>query len=340
MDFLATLTDLPGSVTLQDLPADSPTRARAFLDANEPRSLIWNGGPLRPALLRSVAAAAIPATLINAQVDGIIAGTSRWIPGAAKAAVQAFDLILTADGATATRLRRGGVAPEKVRATGPILEDPIPLTYDANEFTVMVEAMQSRPLWHASHVTGSEVKDMAAAHLAASRKSHRMLLVLTPRDLDSGPEVATTLREAGLKTGLRSDGDDPDMDMQAYVTDLEGEIGLWSRVAPLTFIGGTLNGHGPAASPFEQIILGSAVVHGPHKSPHVARFDRLSSVEASREIRTASELGIAVGSLLSPEQTARMAFAGWEEITKSSDLINGLIEAAITHADTAQGRQR
>lgn len=329
---LEQLDDVPPSVIKDMPPADSPTRARTFLDNRKPSTLIWNGGDLRPALLRAVAASDIPATFMNARVAGVIAGASRWIPGAAKAAVQAFETILTADGATATRLRRGGVSTDKVRATGPILEDATPLPHDANELTVMVEALGARPVWYAANIDASEVTHMAAAHLAASRKSHRMMLLISPADIDSGAKVAAILREAGLKTGIRSEGDDPTAEMQTYVADLPDELGLWYRTAPLTFIGGTLSG-GDVTSPYDPIILGSAVVHGTRKAPQQTRFDRLASVEASREIRSASELGIAVGTLLSPEKTARMALAGWEEITRTAEITNDIIETALAYAD-------
>ncbi len=333
---LAKFDSFPKGVESDVMPPDTPHRTRVFLDDWNPSYLIWNGGTLRPAMLRNVHRAHIKATLMNTTVDGILGGGARWIPRAARTAVQAFERVLTVDGATATRLKRGGVPADRVQATGPILEDPIALPHNPHEFTVMAEAVGARPVWFAANVGTNEVKHMAATHLAASRKSHRMLMILTPDDIDSGLEVAATLREAGLQVGLRSDGDDPLPEMQVYVADLPDEIGLWYRISPLTFIGGTLGG-GDVASPFEPIILGSAVIHGPRKHPHRARFERLAGVEASREIRSAAELGIAIATLSSPEQCARMSLAGWEEITRTSDIVNTLIHHAVDQAEQARG---
>lgn len=335
-DTVDAIGSLPATIAISTAPTDSPTKARAFLDHFAPRYLIWNGGALRPALLRAVGNNGMPAVYMNAQVNGIIAGSARWIPGAARAAVSAFEMILTADGATATRLRRGGVPAAKVRATGPILEEPAPPPHDANELTVMVEALEARPTWMAAQVGPSEISHMATAHLAASRKSHRMMLLIAPDSTTDGPKVADELRSAGLKTGLRSDGDDPTADMQAYVADLPNEMGLWYRITPLTFIGGTLS-TGANSSPFDPIAVGSAVIHGPQKSPYQDRFERLANVEASREVRTAAELGIAVGTLLSPEKTAQMALAGWEEITRTAHIINEIVQTAMAYADGERG---
>ncbi len=332
---LPRLEPLPIGATATSIPSESPTKARAFLDHWAPRYLVWNGGPLRPVLLRCVEKSGLGATLINARNSTLFIGGSRWLPRAAKTAVLPFTRVLTADGATATRLIRGGVSREKVVATGPILEEPATLPHDANELTVLVEALSTRPIWFAADVVTSEVTDMAAAHLAASRKNHRLLLILTPRDIDSGPLVAQTLREAGFKVGVRSEGDDPEPEHQAYVADLSDELGLWYRIAPLTFMGGTLSNAG-AMSPLEPIALGSAVLHGPHKSPHETRFARLAEAQASREIRSASELGIVVGALISPEQTARMALAGWTETSQNAEMVNELVSNAIESYEDAQ----
>ena len=326
-DTIGALDVPPHIASVEPVPAETHAKIRAFWDRWTPHYLIWNGGTLRPAILRFAEKAGLRATFINARNAGLLAGSARWLPGAARTAVAPFEHVLTADGATATRLIRGGVSREKITATGPILEEPMPLPHDQYEFTVMAEALGTRPVWFAADVVASEIKDMAAAHLAASRKSHRLLLLITPRDIDSGPDIAQTLRDAGLKVGLRSAGDDPEPEHQAYVADYEDELGLWYRIAPLTFLGGSLGGGG-TVSPFDPIVLGSAVVHGPLKAPHDARFERLTKVESCREIRSAGELGIAISVLTSPEQSARMAVAGWEEITQNADTLNQLIKTA------------
>ncbi len=327
---------LPKGASTVVVPPDSPTRAKEFLDKWMPSSLVWIGGMLRPSLLRSVERGGINAVLINARINGVLGPGPRWLPRAARTAVQPFHRILTADGATATRLRRGGVSPDKVEATGPITEDPMPPTFDQNEMAVMAEAIGTRPCWFASGITAREVSHMAAAHMAASRKSHRMLLLITPNDLEDGADVAQILREAGLQVGLRSDGDDPLPEHQAYVADLPDEAGLWYRIAPLTFIGGSMSS-GATVSPFDPITVGSAVIHATNKGPFRAHFERLSNVQACREVRTAAELGIAIGTLSSPEQSARMALAGWEEITRNAEVVNSIIRGALGHFEEAEG---
>ena len=320
--------DLPPTCTAIEVPADSPTKTRSFLDEMQPSSLIWVGGTLRRTLLRMVAKADLPATLINGRSQDLFGRGFNWLPRLTGNALAPFARVLTADGATATRLIRGGMDSTKVQVTGPIMEDPMPLPHDRYELAVMAEAIGTRPVWLAADVTAPEVSHMAAAHLAACRKSHRLLLLIAPRDVDDGPQVAQVLRDHGLTVGLRSDGDDPEEEQQAYVTDFPSEAGLWYRLSPLTFMGGTFSGNS-ALSPLDPIVLGSAIIHGPKKYPHEAQYDRLAKVEACREVRTAAQLGIAIGTLVSPEHSARMALAGWEEVTRNAEHINALVQDAL-----------
>lgn len=326
--------DLPPSCTAVEAPAESPTKTRSFLDEWQPSSMIWIGGTLRRTLLRVMAKTRLPATLVNASSQHLFGRRFNWLTLPNRSALAHFDRILAADGATATRLIRGGMDSRKVAVTGPIMEDPMPLLHDRNELTVMAEAVGTRPVWLAADVTAQEVSHMAAAHLAACRKSHRLLLLIAPRGIDDGPQVARILRDHGLAVGLRSDGDDPEEEQQAYVTDFPSESGLWYRLSPLTFMGGTFSGDS-ALSPLDPIVLGSAIIHGPKKAPHQAQYERLAKAEACREVRTAGELGIAIGTLVSPEHSARMALAGWEEITRNAEHINALVQDALRTEEEA-----
>jgi 3-deoxy-D-manno-octulosonic-acid transferase len=53
----------------------------------------------------------------------------------------------------------------------------------------------------------------------------------------------------------------PDVDI--YVADTLGELGLIYRIAPIVFMGGSLASHG-GQNPIEAVRLGAAVLHGPH----------------------------------------------------------------------------
>ena len=55
----------------------------------------------------------------------------------------------------------------------------------------------------------------------------------------------------------------PSATTELYVADTIGELGLFYRLAPLVFMGGSLVPHG-GQNPIEPAKLGAAILHGPH----------------------------------------------------------------------------
>lgn len=310
------------SLELCELPAESSTAVRGFLDDLAPSVVVWFG-EMRPVLMATLAKRALPTVLVNVQLDQVRPRGLRLRSRGLRQPLSSFDRIVGVDGATNTWLQKLGIPADRIRVTGLLQEDADPPGHDPNELTVMAEAVGSRPAWFADAVVPGEIAQVVAAHKAASRRSHRMLLIITPRDIADGPDFAQRLSRAGLRSALRSADEPPQEDIQALVADMPGEPGLWYRIAPVCFMGGTLSGpDGPP--PFAAAAVGSAVLHGPFTQPWQSQFRRLALAGAARKVRSGSELGVALGELIGPERPATMAHAGWEEVTRSSLEFNDL----------------
>ena len=97
-----------------------------------------------------------------------------------------------------------------------------------------------------------------------------MLTVIAPRHPDRGAGIVESAKAAGLSVALRSRGELPSPDVDIFIADTLGELGLIYRLAPIVFMGGSLASHG-GQNPIEAIRLGAAVVHG----PNVWNFDEI-----------------------------------------------------------------
>jgi 3-deoxy-D-manno-octulosonic-acid transferase len=137
-----------------------------------------------------------------------------------------------------------------------------------------------------------------------------------PEDLDHAGRTAEALaRDHGLSVARRSLDEEIEDDTQVYIADTEGELGLWYRLAPVAFFGGTLVPGGRPRHPFEAAALGAAILRGPALAaddPNRPVWDRLGQIGACRIVGDAGDLGDAVGDLLAPDRAAQMARAGWE----------------------------
>jgi 3-deoxy-D-manno-octulosonic-acid transferase len=202
------------------------------------------------------------------------------------------------------------------------------LPHNAAERDALAQQLDARPVWLAVGVPEAEEAAVLAAQHAAHRLAHRLLLVLVPADPARGAAVTEAAAALGLRGGRRSADAEPGDDDQIYVADTEGELGLWYRLAPVSFMGGTLEG--PAGrDPLEPAALGSAILHGPRTAPHDDSYARLAARRASQRVTGATGLAEAVIRLLNPERAARMARGGWEVATEGGEVTDRVAGAVL-----------
>lgn len=322
---------------LQPAPADLRLPVEAFLNHWQPDILMWTQGNFSPVLLTD--AARHPSLSARFLIDATAAQTAlaggTRLPGATRDLVSQFDRVLAIDGDAAQRLRRAGVAAERIEVTGALGTMTGVLPCNERERRDLAQMMGSRPIWLAAGVAPEEMPEIVQAHKVASRSAHRLLLLLVPRTPDDAPRLAHDLREANISVVLRADDADPDESAQAYLADGAAEMGLWYRLSPITFIGGTLRPGAASYHPFDAAALGSAVLHGPETGVHAAAYLRLARAGASRTVRTGTDLGQAVEALLSPDKAAAMAHAAWDVTTAGADVGNRVIDLIREHLDKA-----
>lgn len=302
----------------------SPTATATFLDHWRPDVGIICGGALHTALIRAAKARGVPLFWVNAPWER---SANRWRRWASDTGMADFVRIFPATRRDADELRLTGVDPERIEIRGLLREAPVPLPCNEAERDALARRLASRPVWLAAGLGDATFAAVEAAHRHASRLSHRLLLVAVPEEAGQGRALADRFEAEGWAVGLRSAGDRPDAETQVFVADSEGEMGLWYRLAPVSFLAATLDPEGTGPSPYDPAALGSAIVHGPHPGVHKARFERLSLAGASRQIASGDELGPVIAELLAPDKTAALAEAAWRVTSDGAVVADRVIEA-------------
>lgn len=293
------------------LPPDKPQAVAAFLDHWRPDLGIWADGALRPVLLHMAAARGVPMLLADGRAPDLPG--ARWWPRLMPGLMAPFRHVLVQDEGARRLFLRAGAESGAVQVTGPLEVPSRILPVNEAERAALARTIGTRPVWLAMGVPEAEDDAIAAAHLSALRSAHRLLLVLVPDTPARAAALQARLAEQfGLETARRSIDEEPGEEAQVYIADTEGEMGLWYRLAPMTWCGGTLSGPGPLRHPFEAAAMGSAILHGPETGAEGESFGRLHRAGGSRVVRVAADLGEAVGDLLAADRCARLAQAGWD----------------------------
>ncbi|HBU13694.1 MAG: 3-deoxy-D-manno-octulosonic acid transferase [Rhodobacteraceae bacterium GWE1_64_9] len=297
-----------GDAIWQPPPVDRAVAVRAFLDHWRPDAVFLAGGELRPVALTELKRRAVPVAMIECGAPSLPDGRERWFPGLVRAGLDQMHAIHAVDGAAARALLRAG---SDAIVTGRMEEPSAALPCNEAERAALAHLLATRPVWLAAGLPEAELPAVLAAHRACLRLAHRLLLIVVPEDPARSDAVAAQIAaDEGWITARRSAEEDPDAEVEVYFVD-SAEMGLWYRLAPITYLGGTLAGPGALRDPMEAAALGSALMTGPRTGDWAKAVDRLGAARATRPVGTPAELAEALGELLAPDRAARLAQAAW-----------------------------
>lgn len=316
-------------VIWQHVPEESTNEIRRFLTHWAPDLLLWTGGHLQPALIHAAHRTGMQMFLVDAEEDGFDSTGFHWLPDLSRQILALFTQVMASDTAAARRLARLGVTSARVAVTGRLQEAATALPCNEQTRDELAEMLAGRSLWLAAMVQPEELDTILRAHRASLRYSHRQLLILVPDDETRGPNFQARLEADGWRIAVWSHGDLPEETTQILLADTRGEMGLWYRLSPISFMGSSLvSGHG-GRDPFEPAALGSAVLYGPNVSRYLAAYSRLAGAGAARIVRDAGTLTAAITRLSAPDQAAIMAHAAWEvssDGAEATDRLMGLVQ--------------
>ena len=326
--------DLAQSLILQPPPAEAAADCADFLNHWKPTVGLFFEGELRPALIEEAAARKIPLMLINGRQPGLPDGQRDWYPGLLRKTLGEFTAINVVDNNAERMFRKAGAEADKIRILGRMEEPSAALPAFEAEREALAKACAARPIWFAATVPETEERSVLAAHSTAMSFAHRLLLVIAPADPKRAEGLADQLEAQGWVIARRDRDEEPDVDTAIYVVSDPAELGLWYRLAPITFLGGSLAGMGAIRSPLEPAALGSAILHGPRPGPHGVALGRLGAAHAARAVASTHDLAEALSDLLEPDRAARLAQAAWIVASDGAEATEEIIASLHQLIDT------
>ncbi|MGA0539633.1 3-deoxy-D-manno-octulosonic acid transferase [Neotabrizicola sp. VNH66] len=315
--------EAPPGILTDPPPADTMPEVRAFLDHWKPAAAVFSGGELRPVLLQEVVARRLPRMMVEARAPYLTRGRDGWFPGLIRSALLAFPEVLAIDEPAARAFRKAG-AP-LVTIGGRMEERSVVLPCVEAERESLARLTAARPIWFAAAVPEPEERAVVQAHRTAMTLAHRLLLILAPQQPARAEPLAAALEAEGWVVALRSAEQEPDAETEIFVVGDPAELGLWYRLAPITFLGGSLAGTGALRSPLEPAALGSAILHGPRPGAFGPGLGRLGAARGARAVASPSDLSEALGDLLSPDRAARLAQAAWTVASDGAEVTDGVL---------------
>lgn len=298
----------PPDVIHQYVPYDSPRYVARFLDHWKPSLALFIESDLWPNLILAGATRRVPMVLINGRMSPRSFPRWRRMYGTISALLSRFDICLAQSKTDAERF--SALGGRDVVTTGNLkLDVPAPPA-DAAKLERLMAMTRGRPIIVAASTHPGEDEMLVAAHRSLAGFFPQLLTVIVPRHPDRGASIAGLITASGLKPALRSREELPTAATDVYVADTMGELGLFYRLSPIVFMGGSLIRHG-GQNPIEAIKLGAAIVHGPHVFNFSDVYEALDGSGGARPADTQEALVKQLGQLLAdPAMRDKMQRAG------------------------------
>ncbi len=293
---------LPAGAVHQFVPLDTPSAVTRFLDHWKPDVGLFVESDLWPNLLLAAKARGVRLALVNARISAASAERWRRARKSITALLSTFDLVLAQDEEIATRFTKLGA--RNVEAVGSLKADAPPLAADEEALAQLRQAIGDRPVLLAAQTHPGEDETVLPAHDLLRTEFPDLLTILVPRHTARGADLEML---CGARHAVRrSTGDQITAEVAIYIADTMGEMGLFYRLAPFCFLGGTLvplGGH----NALEPAQLHCAVLAGPHTQNAPRAFDAVLNAQGFGRIASSADLAREAARLLGDANAAREA---------------------------------
>jgi 3-deoxy-D-manno-octulosonic-acid transferase len=293
---------LPAGALHQYVPLDTPRAVARFLDHWKPDAGLFVESDLWPNLILGAAARGVKLALVNARISARSAARWGWAKKSVAALLSAFDMVLAQDEEVAERFRKLGA--RKVAVVGSLKADAPPLAVDAEALAAMRQAIAGRPVLLAAQTHPGEDETVLPAHDMLRQNFPDLLTILVPRHVARGADLEMLCGARASKR--RSSGGQISDQTAIYIADTMGELGLFYRLAPFCFLGGTLvplGGH----NVLEPAALHCAVLAGPHTTSAPSAYDAVLGAQGFGRVASSADIAREARHLLSNPIAAKVA---------------------------------
>jgi 3-deoxy-D-manno-octulosonic-acid transferase len=252
----------PKTVIHQYAPLDHPLGVKRFLNFWLPQAVLWVESDFWPLTLREIQRRHIRLISINTRISK--RSLKRWmlLKPVFTFLLKHFDALFVQTHSLKQALEKLGLT--KVFSLGNLKFAASPLPVSQEDLKHWKKAVGSRPVWVATSTHPGEEAQVLDVHKALVHELPELLTVIVPRHPDRTPELEILCKAQGMSSLLYQDGPKAlEAKHQVILGDAFGLLGLFYRLCPVAFVGGSWvpwGGH----NVIEPAKCGTVVCHGPH----------------------------------------------------------------------------
>ncbi len=315
---------LGNDVIHQYVPLDLKPAVARFLDYWQPDCSIIAESEIWPTTIGELVARRIPQILVNARMSD--KSFSRWQrhPSLAAALLENMALVLAQSEVDAERFRDLGAL--QVTTSGNLKVDTDAPPYDAAVLADYMRQLGTRKTWAAVSTFEGEENAAAVVHRTLKARDD-LLTILVPRHPERCDDIEKMLLAQGLKVARRTRNDPLTADVDVFLGDTIGEMGLYLRMTEVAFVGRSLFENKGGQNPIEPAMMGCAILTGGHVQNFRESYQRLARSGSARMVRDTEMLAKGVHYLLTNDTArATMIEAGFTAVHEMRGALTATIK--------------
>jgi 3-deoxy-D-manno-octulosonic-acid transferase len=247
------------------MPHDFPWTVYSLLKRVRPSLFVLIETDFWPNLLWGLNTRGVPAVLVNGRVSPRSYRGFYRLGRLAGAIFSRFDLIFAQTGLDRARFISMGCLSQKVMAAGNLKFDSSMSRVSESEIASIragIGLEAGRPVWVAGSTHEGEEQILLRIQDRLSAQIPNLLLIIAPRKIQRGTEIAALAHSLGFDSGVRSKGETA-AGKRVYILDTLGELARIYAICDIAFLGGSfaeIGGH----NPLEAVAQGKPACWGPH----------------------------------------------------------------------------
>ena len=253
-------------------PFDTFFVSKRFLKYWEPDLAVRVESEIWPRILLELKKNKIPNFLLNARFSKKSILRIEKQAESASFLFSLFDRIHVQEKSTEETLTKVGVERQQIKVTGSLKDSRKILSVDEDIIKQFQTVIGEQRIWLAACTHPGEDEIVLKAH-----KKIGGLLLIAPRHVERGKQIASLSRSMGFSTQLRSKSANIRPETVVYVADTMGEMGIWYSLSKAAFIGGSLVDKG-GHNPVEAMQFNTFILHGPHIYNSEEKYKKLQEV--------------------------------------------------------------
>lgn len=252
---------LGDKVIHQYVPLDLKPAISNFLDHWKPDLAIISESEIWPMTILELGARRMPQILVNGRMSDN--SFARWSRSnvLAEALFENLSHVIAQSELDGERFSNLGA--RSVSISGNLKVDTDLPPFSQEDLAILKKQVGGRPSWAAISTFEGEETLIADALLNVRTRIKNPLAIIVPRHVERSDSIEKMLQDKGLKVARRSRGDKIASDIDVYIGDTTGEMGLYLSLTKVVFVGKSLTGEG-GQNPLEPAMLGCAILSGPN----------------------------------------------------------------------------